>query len=118
MRNLMRRSSGTSGSRSATPRWISTAQRTASTTLWNCSSRGWDLGLADSPVEGDGFEPSVPVAREPDYIAEGELRGDRDGRPKNLVGYRWFESISLLRRVSCEPGERVFTVVPTPRHAE
>ena len=24
------------------------------------SSRGWDLGFADSPVEGEGFEPSVP----------------------------------------------------------
>src|SRR5215471_12663881 len=35
MRNLMRRSSGTFGSRSAIPRWISVAQRTASTTLWN-----------------------------------------------------------------------------------
>jgi hypothetical protein len=31
----------------------------------------------DSLLEGDGFEPSVPVAREPVYIAEGELRGDR-----------------------------------------
>src|SRR6202022_425863 len=29
---------------------------------------------ADSPLEGDGFEPSVPVARGPVYIAEGELR--------------------------------------------
>ena len=32
----------------------------------------------DSPLEGDGFEPSVPVAREPVYIVEGELR-DRRG---------------------------------------
>ena len=32
--------------------------------------------VPDSPVEGDGFEPSVFVAREPVYIAEGELRGD------------------------------------------
>jgi hypothetical protein len=31
--------------------------------------------LPDSPVEEGGFEPSVPVAREPVYI-EGELWGD------------------------------------------
>ena len=37
---------------------------------------------ADSPLEGDGFEPSVPVAREPVYIAEGELRGDRRAAKK------------------------------------
>ena len=35
-----------------------------------------------SPLEGDGFEPSVPVAREPVYIAEGELRGDRRAAKK------------------------------------
>ena len=58
----------------------------------------------DSPLEGDGFEPSVPVAREPVYIAEGELRADRRAAKKNLAGYRWFESISLQRRVQCEPG--------------
>jgi hypothetical protein len=33
--------------------------------------------------------------------AEGELRGDRRGSQKFLAGYRWFESISLQRRV-CE----------------
>ena len=36
----------------------------------------------DSPLEGDGFEPSVSVAREPVYIAEGELRGDRRAAKK------------------------------------
>jgi hypothetical protein len=56
----------------------------------------------DSSLEGDGFEPSVPVAGEPVYIAEGELRADRRGSQKNLAGYRWFESISLLRGVRCE----------------
>jgi hypothetical protein len=60
-----------------------------------------DRFVTDSPLEGDGFEPSVPVAREPVYIAEGEL-GDRRGSQKNSAGYRWFESISLQRRVSCE----------------
>ena len=38
----------------------------------------------DSSLEGDGFELSVPVAREPVYIAEGELRGDRRGSQKIL----------------------------------
>jgi len=56
----------------------------------------------DSPLEGDGFEPLVPVASEPVYIAEGELQGDRRGPPKNFAGYRWFESISLQRGVHCE----------------
>src|ERR1700720_118938 len=36
----------------------------------------------DSLLEGDGFEPSVPVAREPVYIAEGELRADRRAAKK------------------------------------
>ena len=36
----------------------------------------------DSLEEGDGFEPSVPVAGEPVYIAEGELRGDRRAAKK------------------------------------
>ena len=36
----------------------------------------------DSALEGDGFEPSVPVAREPVYIAEGELRRDRRAAKK------------------------------------
>ena len=36
----------------------------------------------DSLLEGDGFEPSVPVATEPIYIAEGELRGDRRAAKK------------------------------------
>jgi hypothetical protein len=39
MRNLMRRSSGTSGSRSIIPRWTSAAQRTASTTLANSANK-------------------------------------------------------------------------------
>jgi hypothetical protein len=37
-RNRMRRSSSISASRSIIARWISTAQRTASTTLWNSTS--------------------------------------------------------------------------------
>ena len=52
------------------------------------------------------FELSVPVAGEPVYIAEGELRVDRRGSQKNFAGYRGFESISLQQtvRVSPRPG--------------
>ena len=55
-----------------------------------------------SPLEGDGFEPSVPGTKEPVFVAEGELR-DRTGQPKRVVSYAvpMFESISLQRRV-CE----------------
>src|SRR5580692_5723332 len=35
----------------------------------------------DSPLEGDGFEPSVPGTKEPVFVAEGELR-DRTGAAK------------------------------------
>src|SRR5712664_190766 len=37
--------------------------------------------FADSPQEGDGFEPSVPGTKEPVFVAEGELR-DRTGAAK------------------------------------
>src|SRR6266550_356584 len=51
----------------------------------------------DSPLEGDGFEQSVPGTKEPVFVAEGELR-DRTVAAKK-IRYRWFESISLQRRV-------------------
>src|SRR6202035_1937181 len=63
----------------------------------------------DSPLEGDGFEPSVPVAKKSVFVAEGELRGWKGGRPQrgvSFTGYRWFESISLQQRVTCEPDFR------------
>src|ERR1700757_1351642 len=46
----------------------------------------WDsfpkIGFAkDSPLERDGFEPSVPGTKEPVFVAEGELR-DRTGAAK------------------------------------
>ena len=51
--------------------------------LW-ANNRRWVLGgccynyiIYWNMAEGDGFEPLVPVASEPVYIAEGELRGDR-----------------------------------------
>src|ERR1700692_17628 len=59
----------------------------------------------DSLLEGDGFEPSVPGTKEPFFVAEGELRRPNGGSQKGLflMRYRWFESISLQRRVHCEP---------------
>src|ERR1700680_1924559 len=97
---------------------------------------------ADSSLEGDGFEPSVPVAREPVYLAEGELRGDRravkkiwrgtDGsNPSPFSGEsaanrNWPAGIvfqhrggtpptSSPRGVSCEPeGERQLHTLPLP----
>ena len=48
--------------------------------------RKWDSSpkirfALDSPLEGDGFEPSVPGTKEPVFVAEGELR-DRTGAAK------------------------------------
>jgi hypothetical protein len=42
----------------------------------------------DSPLEGGGFEPSVPGAKEPVSFAEGELRGIERGRPTKFVSLR------------------------------
>src|SRR5271165_2156550 len=41
-----------------------------------------------SPVEGAGFEPSVPGAKEPVSFAEGELRGIERGRPTKVISLR------------------------------
>ena len=59
------------------------------------------LGVShNSPLEGDGFERSVPVAEEDVLISRRvRFRGDRRGSQKNLAGYRWFESISLQQTV-------------------
>jgi len=40
-----------------------------------------DRKFADSLLEGDGFEPSVPDTKEPGFVSEGELR-DRTGAAK------------------------------------
>ena len=40
-----------------------------------------DRFVADSSLEGDGFEPSVPDTKEPVFVSEGELR-DRTGAAK------------------------------------
>jgi hypothetical protein len=59
------------------------------------------MGLHDSPLEGDGFEPSAPHKKQlfgcPSSAPQFTFRN------KNRLfraGDRWFESISLQRRVS------------------
>ena len=58
----------------------------------------------DSPLEGDGFEPSVPrqiFFGRPSIPAQFTFRNiNRLPRDRD----RWFESISLLQRVINEPG--------------
>src|SRR5436190_6764642 len=61
----------------------------------------------DSPLEGAGFEPSVPPANEPQDSCTTEGDGDRSERLEGHTacqGDRWFESCSPQRRVNCEPG--------------
>ena len=53
----------------------------------------------DSPLEGDGFEPSVPRAREDAFRACAVRPSPSLGRERD----RGFESCSLRRRVTCEP---------------
>src|ERR1700720_2276638 len=55
------------------------------------------VGFAmDSPLEGDGFEPSVP-ARKSWFLLRKANCGTERGQPKRgvFMRYRWFESISL-----------------------
>jgi class 3 adenylate cyclase len=66
-------------------------------------SRG--SGLYDSPLEGDGFEPSVPrqvFLAAPSIPAQFTFRNiNRLARDRD----RWFESISLQRRVRSDTSE-------------
>src|SRR6202043_4088466 len=52
-----------------------------------------------SPLEGEGFEPSVPRAREDAFRACAVRPSPSPGRERD----RGFESCSLHRRVNCEP---------------
>jgi hypothetical protein len=96
MRNLMRRSSGNSGSRSSIPRCISTAHRTASTTLWNSARNPspvfftipaavlGDLGVDQLPeVRGEALVSALFVtthqARIPRHVG-GKDRGEAADR--------------------------------------
>ena len=62
--------------------------------FWQSScARGSGIRFAsDSPLEGDGCEPSVPGTKEPIFVAEGELRIER-GQPKMVVSY----AVPMLR---------------------
>jgi len=59
--------------------------------------------VPDSPLEGDGFEPSVPrkIFGLPPSIPPQFTFRNINRLPRDR--YRWFESISLQRRVTCEP---------------
>jgi hypothetical protein len=62
--------------------------------------------VADSALEGSGFEPSVPLreCRRSEPLARKETSGVGNG--VSSTGDRWFESGSLQRGVRCEPGFR------------
>jgi hypothetical protein len=51
-----------------------------------CGPRLQQVRTCLSPLEGDGFEPSVPGTKEPVFVAEGELRGPNGG-PKRVVSH-------------------------------
>ena len=55
----------------------------------------------DSPLERDGFEPSVPGRADGQTVMGGRTGISKTGA--DLLGNRRFESISLQRRVRCEP---------------
>src|ERR1700730_3343146 len=58
----------------------------------------------DSPQEGDGFEPSVPQTKQPFWLPRSVRQfAFRDKNRLFRARNRWFESISLQRRVACEP---------------
>src|ERR1700738_2949875 len=65
----------------------------------------------DSPVEGDGFERSVPGLRDPQTVT-----GDGTALEKgaDLSGNGRFESISLQQGVRCEPDFRGSAQGPRP----
>ena len=54
-----------------------------------------------SPLEGDGFEPSVPGRETVNPIVGDGTACSKTGA--DLLGNRKFESISLQERVRCEP---------------
>jgi hypothetical protein len=64
-----------------------------------------DRRFADSPVEGDGFEPSVPGTKEPVFVAEGELRGSNGGSQKRL----FLNTVPMVRIHLPPAGSRVRT---------
>ena len=81
------------------------AKPAAHTRAESRGSRRFESGCGretDCPLEGGGFEPSVPGAKEPVSFAEGELRGIERRRPSKVVSLRGTDgskSISLQRKV-------------------
>src|SRR5882724_11651854 len=61
----------------------------------------------DSLLEGDGFEPSVPYKKQPFLAAPVRFRNSPSATNTGPFGDRWFESISLQRRVRRTPCGRV-----------
>jgi hypothetical protein len=53
-----------------------------------------DRKFADSLLEGDGFEPSVPVAKKSVFVAEGELREWEGGQPTERC---FFYGVPMVR---------------------
>jgi hypothetical protein len=62
-----------------------------------CAGRSKFRFARDSPLEGVWIRTIGPCRE-----GAGSYYGDRRGQPKNSAGYRWFESISLQQRVTCE----------------
>ena len=59
---------------------------------------------SDCPLEGDGFEPSVPHTKQPFSLPRSVPQfAFRDKNRLFRARDRWFESISLQRGVRCEP---------------
>src|SRR4029077_2834231 len=52
----------------------------------------------DSPLEGDGFEPSVPYKKQPFLAVPVRFRNSPSATKTGPFGDRWLESISLQRR--------------------
>jgi hypothetical protein len=64
--------------------------------------RSEEVGFAhDSALEGDGFEPSVPLAKEPASPAEGKCRRGQTGKSQKASfvspGDQQFASLFLRR---------------------
>jgi hypothetical protein len=83
----------------------------------HCSlMRASGSGLSDSPLEGTGFEPSVPREASAfpspvraDFSGGGKSSGGDMSRSRNLdrmTRYQWFESGFLQRRESYKPAGR------------
>ena len=78
---------------------------------WSGPNFNWEEFARDSPLEGGGFEPSVP-GREITVMEDGPGCLEKGA---DLLGNRRFESTSLQRGVRCEPGYSRPTFVTAAR---